>query len=106
VPVLDYRGLLDRLRQEATWAGPIARFSFGPLELDFSGLRASPLHILTVPQLQLEKVLEARFTDLGGTVRRGHDVADPGLKVGAAETVEDGRDHRAQASAAGVMLLP
>jgi 2-polyprenyl-6-methoxyphenol hydroxylase-like FAD-dependent oxidoreductase len=23
VPTLDYRGLLDRLRQEATWAGPV-----------------------------------------------------------------------------------
>jgi 2-polyprenyl-6-methoxyphenol hydroxylase-like FAD-dependent oxidoreductase len=74
VPVLDYRGLFERLRQEATWAGPIPRFSFGPLELDFSGLRASPLHILAVPQRQLEKVLEARFTDLGGTVRRGHEL--------------------------------
>jgi hypothetical protein len=27
--------------------------------------------------------------------RRGADVADPRLKVGVAETVEDGRDHRA-----------
>jgi light-regulated signal transduction histidine kinase (bacteriophytochrome) len=36
-------------------------------------------------------------------------VADPRLKVGVVETVEDGRDHRAgraQASVAGVMLLP
>jgi len=74
VPVLDYRGLLERLRQEATWAGPVPRFSFGPLELDFSGLGASPLHILAVPQRQLEKVLEARFTELGGTVRRGHEL--------------------------------
>jgi len=43
------------------------------------------------------------------TGRRGADVADPGLEVGAAETVEDGRDHRAdrtQASVAGVTLLP
>jgi hypothetical protein len=31
VPVLDYRGLLGRLRQEATFAGPVPRFSFGPL---------------------------------------------------------------------------
>jgi hypothetical protein len=41
--------------------------------------------------------------------RRGADVADPRLKVGVAETVEDGRDHRAgraQAPAAGAMLLP
>ena len=74
VPVLDYRGLLDRLRQEATFAGPVPRFSFGPLQLDFSRLGTSPLHILTVPQRRLEKVLEARLTELGGTVRRGHEL--------------------------------
>ena len=42
------------------------------------------------------------------TGRREPDVADPGLKVGPAETVDNGRDHRAdreQASVAGVMLL-
>ncbi len=74
VPMLDYRGLLDRLRQEATFAGPVPRFSFGPLQLDFSRLGTSPLHILTVPQRQLEKVLEARLAELGGTVRRGHEL--------------------------------
>ena len=57
VPMLDYRGLLDRLRQEATFAGPVPRFSFGPLQLDFSRLGTSPVHILTVPQRRLEKVL-------------------------------------------------
>jgi 2-polyprenyl-6-methoxyphenol hydroxylase-like FAD-dependent oxidoreductase len=51
-----------------------ARFSFGPLELDFSRFGTSPLHILTVPQRRLEKVLEARLTELGGTVRRGHEL--------------------------------
>ena len=40
VPVLDYRGLLDPIRAEATFAGPIPAFSFGPLRLDFSGLGA------------------------------------------------------------------
>jgi 2-polyprenyl-6-methoxyphenol hydroxylase-like FAD-dependent oxidoreductase len=74
VPVLDYRGLLGRLRQEATFAGPVPRFSFGPLELDFSRLGTSPLHILAVPQRRLEKALEERLTELGGTVRRGHDL--------------------------------
>ena len=74
VPTLDYRGLLDRLRQEATWAGPVPSFSFGPLQLDFSRLGTSPLHILSVPQRQLEKVLETRLAELGGTVRRGHEL--------------------------------
>lgn len=74
VPVLDYRGLFDRLRQEATWAGPIPRFSFGPLELRFSRQGTSPLHILSVPQRRLEKVLQERLAELGGTVRRGHEL--------------------------------
>jgi 2-polyprenyl-6-methoxyphenol hydroxylase-like FAD-dependent oxidoreductase len=74
VPMLDYRGLLGRLREEATFAGPVPRFSFGPLQLDFSRLGASPVHILTVPQRRLEEVLEARLTELGGTVRRGHEL--------------------------------
>ena len=74
VPMLDYRGLLDRLRQEATFAGPVPHFSFGPLQLDFSRLGTSPVHILTVPQRRVEKVLEARLTELGGTVRRGHEL--------------------------------
>ena len=74
VPMLDYRGLLDRLRAEATWAGLVPRFSFGPLQLDFSRLGTSPLHILSVPQRQLERVLEARLAELGGTIRRGHEL--------------------------------
>src|SRR5260370_36088256 len=73
VPTLDYRGLLDRLRHDASWAGPVPGFSFGALQLDFSRLGASPLHILSVPQRHLERVLEARLTELGGTVPRGHE---------------------------------
>jgi 2-polyprenyl-6-methoxyphenol hydroxylase-like FAD-dependent oxidoreductase len=30
VPMLDYRGLLDRLRQEATWVGPVCRSRRSP----------------------------------------------------------------------------
>src|ERR1700691_1628901 len=74
VQVLDYRGLLDRLRAAGTWAGPLPRFSFGPLQLDFSRLGTSPLHILSVPQRRLERVLEQRLAELGGTVRRGHEL--------------------------------
>src|ERR1700691_2884211 len=58
VPVLDYRGLLDRFRADATWAGPIPRFSFGPLELDLARLGVSPLHIMAIPQRRLEQLLE------------------------------------------------
>jgi len=77
VPVLDYRGLLDRIRVEATFAGPIPAFSFGPLRLDFSGLGAmgsSPLHIAAIPQRRLERLLGERLAELGGSIRRGHEL--------------------------------
>jgi 2-polyprenyl-6-methoxyphenol hydroxylase-like FAD-dependent oxidoreductase len=74
VPVLGYRGLLDRFAAQATWAGPVPRFSFGPLQLDFSGLPVSPLHVLAIPQRRLEELLAERLAELGGTIRRGHEL--------------------------------
>lgn len=74
VPVLDYRGLLEPLRAEATYAGPVPRFFFGPLSLDFSRLAASPLHVLAAPQRTIERKLAERLTELGGTLRRGHEL--------------------------------
>jgi 2-polyprenyl-6-methoxyphenol hydroxylase-like FAD-dependent oxidoreductase len=74
VAMLDYRGLLERFRVEATYAGPVPQFSFGPLQLDFSRLGASPLHVMGIPQRRLEWVLDERLRELGGCVRRGHEV--------------------------------
>jgi len=74
VPMLDYRGLLDRFRAETTYTGPVPQFSFGPLQLGFSRLDASPLHIMAIPQRRLEWLLDERLRELGGCVRRGHEV--------------------------------
>jgi 2-polyprenyl-6-methoxyphenol hydroxylase-like FAD-dependent oxidoreductase len=74
VQALDYRGLLERLRAGATYAGPVPAFSFGPLRLELSRLGASPLHVLALPQRRLEQLLAERLSELGGTVRRGHEV--------------------------------
>jgi 2-polyprenyl-6-methoxyphenol hydroxylase-like FAD-dependent oxidoreductase len=74
VPVLDYRGLLERFAAQATWAGPVPRFSFGPLQLDFSRLPVSPLHVLAIPQRRLEVLLAERLAELGGTIRREHEL--------------------------------
>jgi 2-polyprenyl-6-methoxyphenol hydroxylase-like FAD-dependent oxidoreductase len=74
VPVLDYRDLLEPLRAEATHAGPVPRFFFGPLSLDFSGLSESPLHVLAAPQRTIERTLAERLTQLGGTARRGQEL--------------------------------
>jgi 2-polyprenyl-6-methoxyphenol hydroxylase-like FAD-dependent oxidoreductase len=76
VPALDHRGLLDRLRAGATYAGPVPSFSFGPLRLELFRLGVSPLHVLAIPQRRLEQRLEDRLRELGGSVRRGHDVTD------------------------------
>jgi 2-polyprenyl-6-methoxyphenol hydroxylase-like FAD-dependent oxidoreductase len=74
VPTLDYRGLAERFRAEATFAGPAPRFQFGSVPLDFSRLGVSPLHILAIPQRRLEQVLDEWLRELGGAVRRGHEV--------------------------------
>jgi len=44
-------------------------------ELDFSRLGSSPLHIMAIPQRRLEELLGERLRELGGTVRRGHELA-------------------------------
>ena len=75
VPMLDYRGLLDRFRAEATFAGPVPRFGFGQLELDLARLGTSPLHILAIPQRRLERLLGDRVAELGGRLRREQELA-------------------------------
>jgi 2-polyprenyl-6-methoxyphenol hydroxylase-like FAD-dependent oxidoreductase len=93
VKVLDYRGLLEPLRAESTYTGPVPGFSFGPLQLDFSRLPESPLHVLAIPQRRLEHVLATRLAELGGTVRRGHEMTSfeqDGSGVTVAVTGPDG----------------
>jgi len=74
VQVLDYRGLLEPLRAESTYTGPVPQFFFGPLTLQLSRLGVSPLHVLAIPQRQLERRLTDRLTELGGGIRRGHEL--------------------------------
>jgi 2-polyprenyl-6-methoxyphenol hydroxylase-like FAD-dependent oxidoreductase len=75
VSVLDYRGLLEPMRADATYCGPVPGFAFGPLHLDFSPLPASPLHVLALQQRHIERHLAGRLDALGGDVRRGHELA-------------------------------
>jgi 2-polyprenyl-6-methoxyphenol hydroxylase-like FAD-dependent oxidoreductase len=74
VSVLDYRGLLEPMRADATYCGPVPGFAFGPLHLDFSALPASPLHVLALQQRKIERHLSDRLRALGGEVRRGHEL--------------------------------
>jgi 2-polyprenyl-6-methoxyphenol hydroxylase-like FAD-dependent oxidoreductase len=74
VPTLDHRGLTDRFRAEATFTGPVPQFPFGSVPLDFSRLSPGTLHIMAIPQRRLEQVLDDWLRELGGGVRRGHEV--------------------------------
>lgn len=74
VRTLDYRGILEELRAGATYAGPVPAFPFGPLRLDLSELAESPLHVLAIPQRELERKLGSRLDELGGSVTRGHEL--------------------------------
>ncbi len=71
VSVLDYRGLLEEFRADSAYCGPVPGFGFGPLQLEFGPLDRSPLHVLAIPQRQIEQLLSGRLTALGGSVRRG-----------------------------------
>ncbi len=72
--LLHYRGLLDRF--EAACAGPAhpaPRYPFGGVHLDFSHLAEPPLRGLTLPQPELERLLDERARELDADVRRGHE---------------------------------
>jgi len=100
VPVLDYRGLLEPLRAESTYTGPVPGFSFGPLQLDFSGLVGSPLQVLAIPQRRLEHVLAGRLAELGCTVRRGHEMTSFDQDDDAVTVTVTGSDGRYRLRAA------
>jgi 2-polyprenyl-6-methoxyphenol hydroxylase-like FAD-dependent oxidoreductase len=74
VELLDYRGLLERFSADAPFVGPTPSFQFGSLPIDLGGLDSSPLHILPIPQAQLERLLAARAHELGVEIRRGHEL--------------------------------
>ena len=75
VEQLDHRGLLDRFRAEAAFAGPVPGFPFGPVPLDFAGLD-TPMRGLMLQQPRMEALLAARATELGAELRRGHELVD------------------------------
>ena len=100
VQVLDYRGLLEPLRAESTYTGPVPGFSFGPLQLDFSGLAGSPLQVLAIPQRRLEHVLAGRLAELGCTVRRGHEMTGFDQDADAVTVTVTGSDGRYRLRAA------
>ncbi|MEV6443608.1 FAD-dependent monooxygenase [Amycolatopsis sp. NPDC051716] len=81
VEQLDHRGLLDRFRAEATFAGPLPGFPFGPVPLDLSG-PDTPLRGLMLQQPRMEALLAERATELGAELRRGHELVNLGTVRG------------------------
>jgi 2-polyprenyl-6-methoxyphenol hydroxylase-like FAD-dependent oxidoreductase len=74
VEQLDHRGLLERFRAEAAFAGPFPGFPFGAVPLNFAKFGQSPLRGLMVQQPRMEAVLTERATELGAEIRRGHEL--------------------------------
>ncbi|WP_329009151.1 FAD-dependent monooxygenase [Micromonospora rifamycinica] len=74
VRMLDRRGLYQRLGDDPGPPRPQPEFVFGALPLDLRAVADNPLHLLPVPQRDLERVLAGRAAELGVPVRRGCEV--------------------------------
>jgi 2-polyprenyl-6-methoxyphenol hydroxylase-like FAD-dependent oxidoreductase len=72
--LLRYRGLLDRFEAASTNPRPALRFPFGGMQLDFTHLADPPLRALSLPQAQVERLLDERARELGAEIRRGHEM--------------------------------
>ncbi|RCG13599.1 FAD-dependent oxidoreductase [Streptomyces reniochalinae] len=71
VELLHYRGLLDRFRPEAQFAGRVPAFTFGSVPLPLARLGDSPLQLLALPQPRLEALLTECAMERGVPIRRG-----------------------------------
>jgi len=74
VETLDYRGLLERFKAEAAFAGPFPSFPFGSVPLNFSQLDTSPLRGMAIQQPRMETLLAGRAEELDVDIRRGHEI--------------------------------
>lgn len=76
VQAMDYRGLHDRFTGSSRPLIKMPAFQYGALPLALGRLAEHSLYALPIPQRVLEAHLEDRATELGITVRRGHEVTD------------------------------
>jgi 2-polyprenyl-6-methoxyphenol hydroxylase-like FAD-dependent oxidoreductase len=72
--LLRYRGELGRFEAAGTAAVPAPRLPWGGMHVDFTPLADPPMHVLPLPQPQLERVLDELARERGAEIRRGHDV--------------------------------
>jgi 2-polyprenyl-6-methoxyphenol hydroxylase-like FAD-dependent oxidoreductase len=87
VELLRYRGLLERFEVASPAPVPALRLPFGEVHVDMTGLAEPPMHLLLLPQSQLEGVLDELARELGAQIRRGHEVV--GLSQDGAGVVAD-----------------
>ena len=73
VEQLDHRGLLERFRAEAGFAGAFPGFPFGGVPLRFAGLER-PIQALMLQQPRMEALLAERAAELDVELRRGHEL--------------------------------
>jgi 2-polyprenyl-6-methoxyphenol hydroxylase-like FAD-dependent oxidoreductase len=77
VEVLRERGLLERFEAAAgSSAIPATRLPFGGLHVDFTSLPVPPMHLLMLPQPQIERLLDEIATERNVEIRRGHEVVE------------------------------
>jgi 2-polyprenyl-6-methoxyphenol hydroxylase-like FAD-dependent oxidoreductase len=86
--LLGHRGLIDRLEAAANHPRrPAQRFPFGSVQLDLTGVTDPPLRGMSLPQAELERVLDERARELGAEIRRGHEVVGLGLHEDSQDSV-------------------
>jgi 2-polyprenyl-6-methoxyphenol hydroxylase-like FAD-dependent oxidoreductase len=98
--LLRYRGLLDRF--EAASPGPshpAPQYPFGDVHMDFSQLDGPPLHGLTLPQPELERLLDEHARTLGADVRYGQEIVGIDQNATAVTAEVSGPDGRHRMSA-------
>jgi 2-polyprenyl-6-methoxyphenol hydroxylase-like FAD-dependent oxidoreductase len=74
VELLHFRGLLKRFEAAGNDSIPASRLPFGGLHVDFTQLAVSRMRLLPLPKSEIERLLADRVEELGGEVRRGHEV--------------------------------
>ncbi len=78
--LLQFRGLLERLEAASPGSGhSVSGYPFGNVYLHFTGLADPPMG-MPLPQPLLERLLDERARELGGDIRRGHELVGLGAK--------------------------
>jgi 2-polyprenyl-6-methoxyphenol hydroxylase-like FAD-dependent oxidoreductase len=102
VEALDRRGLRSRITGSDEPPVPMSTFAFGAVPLDMRTLPTNSLHVLQVPQVCLEEVLEERARELGVEIRHGHAIVGLRQDADAVNLDVDGPDGQYQLTASYV----